>query len=71
MSSKIRKAVDNARDAANEVKHRTKATAEHIARSVAGNRMTAGEKLRSIGREDVEDTLADVDRAKRAIRKRT
>ena len=69
MKSKIRKSVDNVKDASNEVKHRSKATAEHVKRTVTGEKLTPGDKVKSYAREDLEDTKADVDRAKRKLRK--
>jgi hypothetical protein len=70
MGSKLRKTVDDVRDAVNEVRHRSNATAEHVRRAANGDRMTAGEKVKSYLREDAEDTKADVDRAKRTVRKK-
>ena len=71
MGDTIKKAVDDAKDAVREVKHRTEADLEHAKRDVAGDEMTTGEKVKSFVDEDVERTKADVDKAKRAVRDNT
>jgi hypothetical protein len=70
MSSKVRKAADDLRDAVNETRHRANATAEHVKRAANADRMSPGQKVKSYVREDVEDTKADIDRVKRKTRKR-
>lgn len=71
MGNDVKKAVDDAKDALREVKHRTEADIEHAKRDVAGDEMTTGEKVKSFVKEDVENTKADVDKAKREIRDKT
>ncbi len=71
MADELKKAVDNAKDAAHEIEHRTKAGLEHAKRDIAGDTMTTGEKVKSFVHEDVEKTKADVDSTKRTIREKT
>jgi hypothetical protein len=68
MEKDVKKVTDDVKDAVHEVKHRTAAHIEHIKRDVAGDKMTTGEKVKSFVHEDVENTKADVDKAKRTIR---
>ena len=71
MGDDLKKAVDDTKDALRETKHRTEAGLEHAKRDIAGDAMTTGEKVKSVVHEDVENTKADVDRAKREIRDKT
>ncbi len=66
--SQTKRVAKDVKDAAKEAKHRTKAGAEHLKRKVAGREMTGGQKVRSFVREDVENTKADVHKAKRKVR---
>jgi len=67
----VKKAIDDVKDASQEIKHRGEAEAERVKRDVAGDEMTTGEKVKSVVHEDVENTKADVDKAKRAVRDHT
>jgi polyhydroxyalkanoate synthesis regulator phasin len=71
MGDDVKKVVDDIKDAGREAKHRTEAGLEHAKRDIAGDEMTAGEKIKSVVHEDVENTKADVDHAKRAVRDKT
>ena len=71
MGDEVKKAVDDVKDAAHEVKHRTEAGLEHAKRDIAGEEMTTGEKVKSFVHEDLENTKADIDRAKRTVRDKT
>lgn len=71
MGDDLKKAVDDTKDATREVKHRTEAGMEHVKRDIAGEEMATGEKVKSVVHEDVENTKADVDKAKRNIRDHT
>jgi hypothetical protein len=68
MSDDVKKAADDAKDRLHEAEHRTKGGIEHLKRDVAGDTMTTGEKVKSFVHEDVENTKADVDKAKRKLR---
>jgi hypothetical protein len=68
MGNEAKKAVDDAKDLAHEVEHRTKAEIERAKRDLVGDEMTTKEKVGSFVHEDVENTKADVDKAKRKIR---
>jgi len=71
MGDTVKKAIDDAKDAVSEVKHRSEADIEHAKRDIAGDEMTTGEKVKSFVHEDVENTKADVDKTKRVIRDKT
>jgi hypothetical protein len=71
MGDNIKKATDDVKDATREVKHRTEAELEHAKRDIAGEEMTSGEKVKSFLHEDLENTKADVDKAKRVVRDKT
>lgn len=71
MGDDLKKAVDDTKDALHEVKHRSEAGFEHAKRDIAGDEMTTGEKVKSFVKEDLENTKADVDKAKRVIRDKT
>lgn len=68
MADRAKKAVKNAQDAVREIGHRANAGMEKATRKIAGDQMTGGEKVKSVMREDVENTKADVDHAKRKVR---
>ncbi|HET9342156.1 MAG TPA: hypothetical protein VFO25_04505 [Candidatus Eremiobacteraceae bacterium] len=68
MGDDVKKTVDDAKDAASEIKHRSEAEIEKAKRDIAGDDMTTGEKVKSVVHEDVERTKADVDKAKREVR---
>ena len=68
MGDDVKKAVDDAKDAMHEVKHRSEAEIEKAKREIAGDDMTAGEKVKSVVHEDVERTKAEIDKAKREVR---
>jgi hypothetical protein len=71
MTDQVKKAVENTKDAAHELEHRTKAALEHAKRDIAGDELTTGEKVKSFVNEDVEKTKADIDEAKRKLREKT
>lgn len=64
-------AVKDVRDGVKEAGHRTDADAERAKRETAGNTMTTGEKLESVGNETKHRLEAEGDKAKRAIRDNT
>jgi hypothetical protein len=63
------KIVHNVKDAVSEAGHREAAETEREKRELAGEAMTTREKTGSVLNEAKENTLAEVDAAKRAIRK--
>jgi hypothetical protein len=71
LRDELKKVGDNIKDAVDETRHREAAEVEREERELNGNVMTPGEKIRSTGRQAEHDVLADVDRAKRAIRENT
>jgi hypothetical protein len=71
MANKGKKFAANVKDATKEIIHRSKAEIEHAKRNQLRDRMTAGEKVKSFMKEDLEKTKADTDRAKRKIRGKT
>ena len=68
VTTAVETAVDNVKDAANEAMHRTAAQAEQTKREVAGDTLTPGEQVSSVATQVKEETLAQVDSAKQAIR---
>jgi hypothetical protein len=66
--STLNDAKNDVKDAANEVKHRTIAEAEHAKREVLGNDMTAGEKVKSGLNEAKNRAQAELDKIKREVR---
>jgi hypothetical protein len=64
----VKKVAADVKDALTEAGHRSAAEGERAKRDVAGDEMTAGEKLGSVVNEAKESTLADVDRLKREVR---
>jgi gas vesicle protein len=71
MGDTIKKVVDDTKDAVNEVSHRTNAEVERAKRDVAGDEMSAGEKVKSVVKEGSERTKAEIDKVKREVRDRT
>jgi vacuolar-type H+-ATPase subunit E/Vma4 len=67
----VKDTIDNARDTANEVRHRSTADAEHARRDLAGHEMTLGEKATSVANEVKNRTQAEIDKAKREVRGNT
>ena len=63
------KIVHNVKDAVSEAGHRDAAETERENRELAGDAMTTREKTGSVLNEAKENTLAEIDAAKRAIRK--
>ena len=55
-------------DAVDETKHRVAAAAERGKRAVAGDAMTASEKLKSRAKEAGHDIAAGTDKTKRKLR---
>ena len=68
MSDEIEKALKNTGDALKEGGHRLEAEGERGKREIAGDAMTPGEKLGSVGKEIVADGKAEVDKLKRETR---
>ncbi len=64
----IDKTVHNVKDAVHEGMHRSTADAEKAKRDVAGDEMTAGEKMGSLLNQGKNEVQADIDRAKRDLR---
>lgn len=64
-------ALENAKDAASEGSHRSIAEGEQAKRDVAGDQMTAGEKLGSVVNQGKNSVQAEVDAAKRDARNAT
>jgi hypothetical protein len=71
MADKIKDTVRNAKDTIDEAMHRSTADAEHMRRDVDGENMTTEEKLTSLANEAKHRTQADIDKAKREVRKHT
>lgn len=71
MKRKLKKAVANVKDASKEVSHRFKAGVEHEKRREYADELTTGQKVKSFMKEDLENTKADVHKAKRKIRNKT
>ncbi len=69
MKDELKKTIDNVADTFSEAGHRANADAEHANREVSGDVMSPGEKVGSVANEGKESVLADVDRAKRDLRK--
>jgi hypothetical protein len=67
----VKDSVDNTRDTAKEVIHRSTADAEHARRDVDGDEMTSGEKVKSVGNEVKNRTEAEMDKIKREVRSHT
>lgn len=71
MADKIKDTVRNAKDTIDEAMHRSTAEAEHMRRDVDGENMTTEEKLTSLANEAKHRTEAEIDKAKREVRKHT
>jgi hypothetical protein len=71
MADKIKDTVRNAKDTVDEAMHRSTAEAEHTRREVDGENMTTEEKLTSMANEAKHLTQAEIDKAKREVRKHT
>lgn len=71
MADKIKDTVRNAKDSIDEAMHRSTAEAEHMRRDVDGGNMTTEEKLTSMANEAKHRTEAEIDKAKREVRKHT
>ena len=71
MADKIKDTVRNAKDTIDEAMHRSTAEAEHMRRDVDGENMTTEEKLTSMANEAKHRTEAEIDKAKREVRKHT
>jgi hypothetical protein len=68
IKNSVKDTVDNARDAANELKHRTSAELERAKRDTLGDEMTLGEKAKSGANELKNRAQAEIDKAKREVR---
>ena len=66
---RVKARVENVKDAINEKLHRGAAEAERTHREVAGDDLTASEKLASVANEVRNDTQADIDALKQGVRK--
>ncbi len=64
-------ALENAKDAVSEASHRSAAEGEQAKRDLAGDQMTAGEKLGSILNQGKNTVQAEVDASKREARNAT
>ena len=64
----INKVVDNVKDTANEVTHKSAADAEQAKRDVAGDQMTPGEHLGSMANQAKEEIQGETAAAKRDVR---
>jgi hypothetical protein len=71
LREELKKFGENAKDAVNEAGHRAAAESERENRELDGDLMTPGEKVGSVAEETKHDVLADVDKAKRAVRNNT
>jgi hypothetical protein len=64
----VKDTLESAKDAASEAAHRGAAESEAASRDLAGDHMTLGEKVGSVGNQIKHETEANIDAAKRAIR---
>ncbi len=71
MADNIKDTVRNAKDTVDEAMHRSTADAEHMRRDIDGDNMTTEEKLTSLANEAKHRTEAEIDKAKREVRKHT
>jgi hypothetical protein len=67
----VKDAAANVKDAASEATHRSVAEGEQAKRDVAGDQMTAGEKVGSMFNQAKNSTQADIDAAKQDVRNNT
>jgi len=67
----IKRTTDNVRDAIHEGGHRTAADAEKARRETLDSELTGAEKAKSVLKEAKERTQAEIDAAKREVRKHT
>ncbi len=71
LKDEIVKGVKDVKDAITEATHRSNAEAEQVKRDVAGDQMTAGEKVGSVANQVKESAQANYDEAKRNVRDAT
>jgi hypothetical protein len=64
----VKKGAENVKDAVSEIGHRSEAEGEQAKRDVAGDSMTATEKLGSVVHQGTETVKADLDAGKRDVR---
>jgi hypothetical protein len=67
----IKRVTDNAKDTIHEGQHRAAADAEKARRQTLGDELTGAEKTKSVLNETKERTKAEIDAAKRQVRRRT
>jgi hypothetical protein len=67
----IKRTADNVRDAIHEEEHRAAADAEKARREALDSELTGGQKTKSVLNEAKERTQAEIDAAKREVRKHT
>jgi hypothetical protein len=67
----VKKTAKNIKDTISEADHRAQAHAEREARESGGDLLSPGEKMKSHANEAKHEVLAEVDRAKRAVRDHT
>jgi ABC-type transporter Mla subunit MlaD len=67
----IKRTTDNVRDAIQEGRHRTAADAEKARRQAFDSELTGAEKAKSLLHQTKERTQAEIDAAKREVRKHT
>lgn len=66
---RVKAGVENVKDAISEKLHRGAAEAERTHREVAGDDLTASEKVASVANEVKNDAQADIDALKQGLRK--
>ena len=71
MGDDVKKTLDDAKDTASEIRHRTKAEVEKAKREITEDDMSTSEKLKSVVDEDAERAKAEIDKAKREVRDKT
>ena len=68
-AERLKERVANVKDAVNEKLHRGAAEAEHTRRDVAGDDLSASDRLASVANEVKSTTQADIDALKQRARK--
>ena len=69
VADSVKRTADEVRDTVHEGQHRGAADAERVRREAFGDELTAGEKTRSLLDEAKERTQAEIDAAKREVRR--
>ncbi len=68
MDDKVKDVGKDVRDSAEEIKHRTIASSEHLKREALGHEMGLGEKIESAATEIKNRVEAEIDRVRRELR---